>query len=45
MPKHKENDTLKKLAAALFSETTVALSPSTLVKYFRFAKTAEENIH
>ena len=45
MPEHKENDTLKKLAAALYSETTVELSPSNLVKFFSFAEAAEENIH
>ena len=31
-PEHKENDTLKKLAAALYSETTVELSPSNLAE-------------
>ena len=35
----------RKLAAALYSETTVELSPSNLVKVFSFAESAEENIH
>ena len=34
----------RKLAAALYSETTVELSPSNLVKVFSFAESAEENI-
>ena len=34
-----------KLAAALYSETTVELSPSNLVKAFSFAESAEENIY
>ena len=35
----------RKLAAALYSETTVELSPSNLGKAFSFAESAEENIH
>ena len=34
----------RKLAAALYSEITVELSPSNLVKAFSFAESAEENI-
>ena len=35
----------RKLAAALYSETSVEQSPSNLVEVFSFAESAEENIH
>ena len=35
----------RKLAFALYSETTVELSPSNLGKAFSYAESAEENIH
>ena len=36
----RKNDTLEKLAAGLYSEITVELAPSNLVKAFGFAEAA-----
>ena len=44
-PQHKKNDTLNKLAAALYSQTTVKLSPSNLVKLLVLWGCREKNIH